>query len=211
VGAGEGDPDSALPSLAYAQPEAEAVAEELPGAIVLTGADASRLRIEQTIRSGASLLHFAGHAVANPLDAASSFLLLARGERWTPERNSTLDLSHLSLVVLSGCSTLDPLASEDSAAFGLAGTFYAAGARAVLGTGSPVRDRDAAEMARLFYRAGIAVDPVAGYRSGVLLARASKEGLDSPAIWGVWRLFGGLNAAENRSEVRRMSPGAARN
>ncbi|WP_190087656.1 CHAT domain-containing protein [Streptomyces melanogenes] len=98
-----------------------------------------------------SLVHFACHAVSDPVDPSRSRLLL-QDAPLTVSGLAALDLDHAGLAFLSACSTaatgVPHLADEF---VNLATAFQLAGFRSVVATLWPVYDSHASDLARLFY------------------------------------------------------------
>jgi CHAT domain-containing protein len=61
-------------------------------------------------------------------------------------------LPHAHLLVLAACETLRPPASAETNALSLGGAFNAAGVPAIIGTLTPVDDRDARTFFRTLHR-----------------------------------------------------------
>lgn len=94
--------------LQHARQEAELLAREYAGATLLLGRDAT---IERFLGAAGTIIHFAGHGVANPQNPSRSMLLLAPQGRdsgqLTAQRLMT-ELSRLErtrLIILAACST----------------------------------------------------------------------------------------------------------
>jgi tetratricopeptide (TPR) repeat protein len=96
----------------------------------------------------ADVIHIAGHTdqQASADDAAFVF---AGGERMSPDRLSSLPIAAGGVVVLAGCNTLRASALRSVT---LGDAFLAAGARAVIGTLTPINDRDARDLFAAFHR-----------------------------------------------------------
>jgi CHAT domain-containing protein len=123
---------------------------------VLSG-PAARVDSVRDLMGRVSLLHFAGHAVADPEDPDSSQLVLAPGPgrgalgRLTAAQIAGMELGGLDLVVLSACSTLGGNRSNSEGFAGLGGAFLDAGARGVIGSLWEVDDALTRELMRNFY------------------------------------------------------------
>jgi CHAT domain-containing protein len=96
-------------------------------------------------------VHIAGHTEREA--AGEHALLLTRSGGRNPERVSADSIAgrrfaHAGVVVLAACETMRPPDSSETHARSLAAAFVAAGAAAVVGTLTPVADRDA----RTFFR-----------------------------------------------------------
>ncbi len=141
---------------------------------------------------GAAVIHFGGHARAPAVDA------LMGGLQFRPRsgddgflpwgRIAALDLRG-SAVVLLGCETAGPGATAAGGAAvptSLAGAFLAAGSRAVIGTLWPVRETDAASLARALYRSGGTDGGAAALQRARARLRAAAP--TDPRLWAaaVW-------------------------
>jgi tetratricopeptide (TPR) repeat protein len=102
--------------------------------------------------SSADVVHVAGHTERQP--AGGEYALLLAGasgetlERVSSRTVSSTPLTGARLLVLAACETLRPPASTDTHAQSLGSAFAAAGVADVIGTLTPVGDRDA----RTFFR-----------------------------------------------------------
>jgi CHAT domain-containing protein len=151
---------------------------------------------ENRVAGYSSVLHFAGHAFENRSAPGDSYLLVAEGVEWRLASMAKTTFASVDQVVLSACSTLDPLAADDSALFGLGGALFAAGVDAVIGTAGPTADEDAAKFAPLLYlRSESSVTSrtaAARFRQAIQRARRNEGSEASPGVWGNWVLVGGL-------------------
>lgn len=163
-------PGLALPMLTAARAEARAVASMLgPRVEMLVGRRASEPAVRAAL-AGASLVHFATHAVVSDVDPLGSHLLLAAAAGDGPrlERDGRLTASEVAgltlradLVVLGACRSARGRVSSDGIA-GLTRAFMAAGAPSVVATLWDVSDHATARVMTQFY---------AGYLTGT-----SKDG-----------------------------------
>ena len=145
----------ALGRLPGADKEARDVADLYQHSTLLSGDDATHPRVVERL-STASSLHFAGHAVFDEDRPELSYLALA-GDSATDGRLSareigSLRLSHLRLVVLSACSTLNPRSTRNGPVAGLAYSFLGARAPALISTMWDVRDDASATLLVAFHR-----------------------------------------------------------
>jgi CHAT domain-containing protein len=143
-----------LPDLPYAQKEADLVAGLYPGAEVLTPSDWAPNSFSSAM-ARADIVHFAGHAVANPDFPLLSRLVLpiaAPGDgALLAHEISALDLSKTELVMLSACRTAGGRIRLGEGVASLARAFLAAGVQSVVATLWDVEDRSAADMAVKFH------------------------------------------------------------
>jgi CHAT domain-containing protein len=102
----------------------------------------------------ASVIHFATHALVDPLDVAGAALLLAGDDDEhallrTPEIES--QALQADLVSLSGCSTGSGYVIQGEGTLGLARSFFVAGARSVVMSLWDVEDGAARRCMEAFY------------------------------------------------------------
>ncbi|HTK53042.1 MAG TPA: CHAT domain-containing protein [Gemmatimonadaceae bacterium] len=142
--------------------EARGVARAIPGAVVLSGPDAT----EDALRRGlneAPLVHVATHGQLNAYSPMFSHVALAAGRQRDRSDDGRLEVHELlglrvrsSLVFLSGCETGTGNAWATAFSPGedfttLAQAFLYAGARSVVATLWPIKDDAAAVFAERFY------------------------------------------------------------
>ncbi|HET9328246.1 MAG TPA: CHAT domain-containing protein [Candidatus Eisenbacteria bacterium] len=133
-----------------AEREAREVAECLPHAWLLCGAEARR-KVFRDRWGGARLIHVASHGVRDVEEPRLSGIGLSDG-RWTAF--DVLEAgTRARLVVLSGCRTGDAVVWGGDEAFGLLPALVQSGARAVLVSLWSVGDEAARSWMRLFYEA----------------------------------------------------------
>jgi CHAT domain-containing protein len=142
----------------------------------------------------ADVIHFAGHAVANPQFPLAAHLEFA-GEA-ARAGSAALDASEIAsmrldraqLVVLAACSTAGGLITRGEGVMSLARPFLAAGAAAVLATLWDIDDRGSApfleEFHRHFARSG---NPSVALRDAQVAAISTM----SPSVWASFSLIGG--------------------
>jgi CHAT domain-containing protein len=138
------------------------------------------------------VFHFAGHALFDPSHPERSRLVVSDGatrpDEITSADISSLDLTHLRLVVLSACSTVSQSNSRTGGLQGLGQAFLAAGAGAVVGSLWPVDDRVAREFSVRFHEALVAgSDPAEALHAA---QRALRNAADNdPRMRGDWAAF----------------------
>jgi len=186
-----------LPTLLEAVREATRVAKLYPGSALLTGSAATRENFRRLSLS-TSVIHFAGHAVADLEAPRRSVLLFADASGNTLQPLSLGELfdarpSRPDLVVLSACRTQDGLGDDREGMLGLAGAFVAAGVAEVLASPLDVDDRAAASLMIAFHRhyqhSGSAAT---AFRDAVLdLMRNGSSEARSPAAWGRFSVIEG--------------------
>ncbi|KAB8164608.1 CHAT domain-containing protein [Streptomyces sp. 3MP-14] len=185
-----------VPQLPRVDYELERLAERLPVAQALSGAQARHGAVLSALPDH-TWAHIACHAVSPATASAGGELLLYDHER---RPLSTADIARLrleraELAYLSACDTVrghEALADE---ALHIAGAFHSAGFRHVIGTLWPVDDEEAAEIADAFY-AGVASGHTLGDASGA--ARALHEAVrarraehpHTPTLWAAHLHYG---------------------
>jgi len=146
--------------------------------------------------AGASVVHYAGHAVFDDERPERSYLLLAGA----PDRTATLpaseiaqmDLRHIALVVLSACETVRTGRGRAAGFSGLAGAFLAAGAGGAVGTLWEVDDGSTRRLMATFHAAyRVSHDASQALRAAqVTLLRSGDARLSSPSAWAAFRYTG---------------------
>ncbi|MFI5712364.1 CHAT domain-containing protein [Kribbella sp. NPDC051620] len=128
--------------------EAQALADRFPGVQPLVDEMATRAAVIAGIRA-TSWVHFACHAVEDPISPSRSGLILSDQILAVQELNRER-FDSAELAYLSACSTARTSRSPDEPIH-LASAFQLAGFRHVLATLWPVPDRTAAVAAQAFY------------------------------------------------------------
>ncbi len=174
--------DESLPAVGR---EAAALAELLPAASVLLGADATRAALAARV-PGPGLLHIACHGLhraQNPL-----FSALRLGDGWlTAADVLSLELGG-ALVTLSACES-GRAGSDGSEPVGLAWAFLAAGASGVVVSQWLVHDEVTAELMTHYTRLVVAGHPPASaLRSAQLTAAAEHP---HPYFWAPFTFVAG--------------------
>ncbi|HVF59361.1 MAG TPA: CHAT domain-containing protein [Thermoanaerobaculia bacterium] len=139
------------------------------------------------------VIHFAGHAVANPDVPSRSVLLLARsathsGALTAEELLSGLELEKTRLVVLSACSSAGGGPIGPSGLAPLVRPFLAGGVPAVVGTLWNVRDAVAAELLESFHNHLAAGEDAAGALREAQLEVIRKQSTKAELVL-VWAPF----------------------
>jgi CHAT domain-containing protein len=133
-----------LPS---ARAEARAWAEAVGGRRrLLTGAAATEAALARADLRNVGLLHFATHALVDPLHPENSAIVLAPGgeEDGLLHIREIVDMDlHGTVVVMSACASATGELTRGEGVLGLARAFFQAGADTVIATLWPVRDQEA--------------------------------------------------------------------
>lgn len=137
----DGGLNPALDALPAAGPERDSVTRAYGGRVMKVDETPEGFR---SALSKAQVVHFAGHAVTDPLRPERSYLVLAPGSEsaaghLTAGSLAAVDLRRVRLVVLSACSTLGDGASGTTFT-GLSGALLDRGAHGVIGSLWPVGD-----------------------------------------------------------------------
>ena len=191
-----GDPDfdreenPGLASLQSAADEARRVATLYRNPLQLIGGAATK---EAFLRdfTGARVIHFAGHFIANRRSPANSKLLFAGGDLRSSEL-AAYKLRSSKLVVLSACDTGVERYDRSEGAIGVARTFLALGAPVVVASNWKVDSDPTRDLMVEFHRNR----RVRGLTSAESLRRAQLELLGrsetkQPFYWAAFSLFGG--------------------
>jgi CHAT domain-containing protein len=149
-----GPPTAPLPGfqrLEHVDEECRRVSSLYPRSLVLSNGRATRSAFRDAVPSF-SVIHFAGHAVANSTRPALSMLVLApdpqagdNGFLYSHEFSS-VDFRGVRLVVLGACSTAAGRSSTSEGVLGLARSVLAAGVPSVVASLWPVDDATTASL-----------------------------------------------------------------
>ena len=182
-----------LAPLPGARREIEAIAARASPVEVLSGPAAGEAALKARRLRGFSVLHFAAHAVEDPLAPSRSALLLPPGDGedgWLqPREIYDLDLE-ADLVMLSGCGTAVGRPSNAEGIQGLARAFLYAGSRAVIGTTWSVEDRATARLVEGIYEGLVAGDDVAEALARAQLAAQGPRPWSRAGDWAGFVLHG---------------------
>jgi CHAT domain-containing protein len=145
-----------------------------------------------------SVIHFAGHAMANMARPDLSMLVFAPGGRdddsgyLYSHELASVDLSKARVVVLAACSTAAGRTFGSEGVFSLARSFLAAGASTVVASLWPVGDESTAHLLITFHRElQSGVGPAAALRAAQLnLLRSSDRLVQSPVSWSGFQVYG---------------------
>lgn len=185
-----GDPEfgGLLVQLPGAREEARSVSEVYRSP-ALIGAAATEPALRQRIGTGVDVLHFATHALFDPVYPMQSSLIVTDGKRAVPLTAERLFAEPLSarLVILSACETgMGQVVSGDEL-LGLARSFYLGGASSVVSSLWPVDD----DATRLFMETFHQQSRNGNYGRAWLEARNSVRAKGfAPADYGAFVLGG---------------------
>jgi CHAT domain-containing protein len=145
-----------LGNLPGAAEEIRKLAPLYPGATALIGAEARKDRILAALAE-ADIVHYAGHALANPRNPWVSFLALARPAKGGTGLLLARDIHALPhrkrrVVVLSACGSASDGQLRSAGFAPLVSSFLAIGADSVVSSLWSVRDRDVQPLALEFHR-----------------------------------------------------------
>jgi CHAT domain-containing protein/tetratricopeptide (TPR) repeat protein len=189
---GEVQPREALPALPGVVAEVQSVASLYTAPDLLMGRDLTASAMLKDL-ARADVVHFAGHAVADPLVPARSRLLLSPGaEPSTLSFNDlrTAPMRRGAVVVLSACDAARGRVFHGEGVVGLTYPFLANGASSVVAALWPIDDAVPLEFWRHFHQRILA-----GAAPDVALAesqRISRTRGNSPAMWAAFEVAGGL-------------------
>ncbi len=185
-----------LAPLPAAEEEARAVARYGgPGTMVSVGTESSEARLKREPLERFAGLHFATHAVLNPLVPSRSALVLAAGA--AEKEDGLLQAREIyslrlksDLVVLSGCRTASGRILPGEGVEGLAQAFFHAGARTLVASLWDVSDRRTADLMEAFYRhLALGESKADALRSAKLDLLRADPGL-APHFWAPFVLIG---------------------
>jgi CHAT domain-containing protein len=186
-----------LSRLDGARREVDSIAAIYPRHTLL-GDTAARPRAMLARLPGATLVHFAGHAVFDDRRPERSFLLLApeRGDvgatTLTAADMDTLDLRSVRLVVLAACETLRSRDGRSNGFAGFAGTLLGRGAGGVVGSLWRVDDRLTTPLMAEFHRAyrRTGDGPRALREAQLKMLHSPDPAQSAPAAWAGFRYAG---------------------
>lgn len=145
-----GDPDGSLPA---ARKEVEAISQLFESSQVYTAADAKSEHLKD-IPVGTSCIHLATHAIVNPKDVNSSYLLMAgsgKNSELSLGEIYGLQLAGVNLVTLSACESALGEERPTWAVASLAQAFNLAGAQTLVASLWQVSDDATHELMVHFY------------------------------------------------------------
>ncbi|WP_325312335.1 CHAT domain-containing protein [Longimicrobium sp.] len=183
-----------LDRLRGARAEVDSLRMMYRASVVLQGPAATRDALRDRA-PGASVIHYAGHAVFDDARPEQSALVLAGSGttgRLTAEAVNALQLRGVRLVVLAACRTVRSREGRSGGLAGFSGALLAAGAGGVVGRLWEADDRLTQPLMLAFHRAyRRSADPAAALREAQLeLLRSNDPARHSPAAWAGFRYIG---------------------
>jgi CHAT domain-containing protein/cytochrome c-type biogenesis protein CcmH/NrfG len=176
----------ALPLLDAAS-EGEMVASAFEGSRLLVG-NAATVPAVLSQLSGASIFHFAGHAISLP--EHSGLLLFDGLLSADPLRQHSL--SRMQLAVFSACDSQDGADGGPFDADSLAGGFLRAGVPHIVASRWKVNSAATRQFMNLFYRALLRGDSVSDSIHKAQTALRSTPGMSHPFYWSAFTAFGAV-------------------
>jgi CHAT domain-containing protein len=189
----------ALEPLPGTRKEVESLAQIYPDAVTYLGSEANERRV-RSIKGSVRLLHFATHALMDPLVPLNSAIALTK----TDESARDDGLLHAweiydefrvnaDLVTLSACDTAvgEPIGGDGLAS--LSRAFLYAGAQSVLGSLWKVDDAATAELVRRFYGAlkkDASKDAALRAAQLSMLRGSENRGWSQPFYWAAFTMSG---------------------
>jgi CHAT domain-containing protein len=188
IGVSAGDPQRGLMPLAGAERESGEVASLYQMGRAIRAAEANAGRVAEALGSS-RIVHFAAHAVADPVRPLESFVLLGGGGRLAAREVAAMRLEGLELVVMAACETQRAAEGGAGTMAGLTWAFLRAGARGVIGSSWRVDDEATRRLMLAMHRRH-----AAGLGAAAALRAAQLEMLGdgdarwrSPASWAGFR------------------------
>jgi CHAT domain-containing protein len=191
VGVNDAAPSENLPRLANAENEAAFVSGLYRRHESLTGSRARRDVVLDGMRKH-NVIHFAGHALLNPMFPGRSRLVLAEGDALTPPDLAALRLQPGTIAVLGACDTALGRTFSGEGPMSLVRAFLVAGASSVVAALWKVRDDDATRLLRLLH-----TRVAAGADLAESLALSQRELIGAahpPSTWSGFTVVGGIDA-----------------
>jgi CHAT domain-containing protein len=193
-----GPPSAPFPGLRRLEKvdeECRSVSSFYPRSLVLSGDRATRTSFRDLAPSY-SVIHFAGHAVANLARPALSMLVLSPDQRTGDSgylyshEFSAIDFGGVRLVVLGACSTAAGRPSASEGVLGLARSVIAAGVPSVVASLWPVDDATTSALMTGFHARLRAGESTSAALRGAQLALLKQGGSGSSASSSAFQVYG---------------------
>lgn len=179
-----------LPGLKDAETEARTITADYQTSLELIGSEATKEKFLRSVPE-AEVIHFAGHFLANRQSPGNSKLLFTDGELRTSELGA-YKLPLAKLVVLSACETGFERYNKSEGAIGIARTWLALGAPAVVASQWKVDSEPTKDLMIAFHRnrKEKRMSSAESLRQAQL-ELLSKDETKAPSYWAAFSLFGG--------------------
>ncbi len=161
--------------------------------VVLEGSGASEKALRAAQEKPFAVLHFASHALLDPVAPQRSALVLSAADEddGLLQAREIADLRfNAELAVLAACRSGRDQAPPGGAVQGLALSFFDAGARSVIASLWSVDDRASAVTLLDFYRSLDGKHSIAEALQEAQLGALERYGLEEPRLWAPWILLG---------------------
>ena len=182
-----GDDKSEFPGMVDARDEGKRIAARFRNSVLLEGPGASREAFLRALPNF-QLLHFEGHGMAN--GGFGGLVLSGKPPLVDAEQISHLDLSHLSLAVLAGCSTGIGLETGSANADTLVRGFLDAGAARVVAASWDTDSFASRQLMDHFYDELLGGATASGALRRAMLALRAQAPTSHPSAWAAFQLYG---------------------
>ncbi len=200
-----------LGPLPQARREARTIVRALgAGSTAVIGREASEAYLATAPLGRYGIVHFAAHAVIDDVHPERSALVLAPGDE---AQDGLLHVREIvgydlggAVVVLAACRSTAGALLRGEGTMSLARGFFQAGARAVVGSLTPLRDDEAASFISAFY-----AHLARGLSVGAALAGARRDLAEAgapTAAWAGWVVMGDASVVPVPGGARRSWPRA---
>jgi CHAT domain-containing protein len=186
-----------LPELPHASKEAKLIADMYPDGVLLTGDGATPSRFLRMV-AGRDVVHFAGHAVANPDHPQLARFVLAPESEFDDsgilfaEDIYGQKFSKTRLVVLAACGTATGAVRRAEGVLSLARPFLAAGVPDVVATLWDIEDGASFELLPRFHEGIRRGESALGSLRNAQLSmlRTGDRAVRTPAAWAAFEVLG---------------------
>jgi CHAT domain-containing protein len=182
------------PDLLGAQAESRRIAHHLPSTLRV-GGEATPRRLEDALRAPHSVVHFAGHGLADLTPGSPPQLLFPDNQRSVTLRSAAARPASAALVVLASCTAAYAARFRDDqrllALPSLVEALLDAGVRRVVAASWAVKDQQSAEQMAIFYarlRSDAVVDAIAAAQRRAITRIRPPH----PRFWAFYAVYGGF-------------------